>query len=47
MNSLDRSQALIAELYNAVVNMDEKGVVRICHIILEQGIDAYEAVTKA
>ena len=46
MSSLERSQALIAELYNAVVNMDDKGAVRVCHIILEEGIDAYEAVTK-
>ncbi|MDD5702868.1 MAG: cobalamin-dependent protein [Dehalococcoidales bacterium] len=46
MSSLERSQALIADLYNAVVNMDDEGVVRTCHVILEEGIDANEAVTK-
>ena len=46
MPSAERSQALIAELYNAVVQMDDETVVKTSHLILAEGVDAYAAVTQ-
>ena len=44
MASGDKKQELIRALYDAVVNMDEKKAVDISHSIIQEGIDAYEAV---
>ena len=44
MSSEERAQELIKGLYNAVVKMDEGTVVEVSHAILEEGIDAYQAV---
>ena len=46
MPSEEKSQALITAIYNDVINMDEKSVVEHCHVILEEGIDPYEAIMK-
>jgi methanogenic corrinoid protein MtbC1 len=46
MPSAERSQALIAALYDAVVKMDDETVVKTSHLILAEGVDAYAAVTQ-
>ena len=46
MASAERAQELIKGLYDSVVNMDEEAVVELSHAVLEEGIDAYEAVVK-
>ena len=45
MQSKERAQELIKGLYDAVVNMDEDAAAALSHAILEEGIDAYRAVT--
>ena len=40
----ERAQKLIKGLYDAVVNMDEEAAVEFSHAILEEGIDAYQAI---
>lgn len=44
MPSEERSRELIKGLYDAVVNMDEEAVAEFSHAILNEGIDAYQAV---
>ena len=46
MSSEEITQKLIKDLYDAVVNMDEEAVVELSHAVLEEGMDAYEAVVK-
>lgn len=46
MASKKRTQELIKGLYEAVVNMDEQAARELSQIALEEGVDAYEAVTK-
>ena len=46
MASDERTRALIGELYNAVVTMDEEAADKLSQAILAEGVDAYEAVTK-
>jgi methanogenic corrinoid protein MtbC1 len=45
MVSVERKNQLVQQLFNAVVAMDETGTVKISQAILDEGIDAYEAVT--
>lgn len=45
MVSVERKNGLIQQLFNAVVNMDETGAVKISKTILDEGVDPYEAVT--
>ena len=40
-----RSQELIKQLYDAVINMDEDKARELSKTILDEGIDAYYAVT--
>jgi len=42
----ERTRALIGELYNAVVTMDEEAADKLSQAILAEGVDAYESVTK-
>jgi methanogenic corrinoid protein MtbC1 len=44
MSSEERTQKLIKDLYDSVVNMDEEAAVRASHAILKEGVDAYRAV---
>jgi methanogenic corrinoid protein MtbC1 len=46
MASEERTKKSIKDLYDAVVNMDEEAAVEASHIILEEGIDAYQAVKE-
>ena len=46
MGSEDKKQELIKELYDAVVKMDDERSVELSRKILEEGIDANEAVNK-
>ena len=46
MASSERSQMLIANLYDAVLHMDEEAAVEHCRAIVAEGVDAYEAVTS-
>ena len=46
MPSEERAQELIKGLYDAVVTMDEEAAANLSKAILEEGIDAKEAVTK-
>jgi methanogenic corrinoid protein MtbC1 len=45
MISVERKNKLIQQLFNAVVAMDENEAVKVSQAILDEGIDAYEAVT--
>src|SRR4030042_681243 len=42
----ERTQELIKGLYDAVINMDEDTAREMSQVILEEGIDAYYAMTK-
>ena len=44
MSSEERTQKVIKDLYDAVINMDEETAVEVSHTILKEGIDAYQAV---
>jgi methanogenic corrinoid protein MtbC1 len=44
MSSEERTQKVIKDLYDAVINMDEETAVEVSHTILKEGIDAYHAV---
>jgi len=44
MASEERTQELIKGLYNAVVAMDEEAAVEFSKAVLEEGVDAYDAV---
>lgn len=46
MVSEERTKTLIKTLYDAVVNMDEETAIETSHTILNEGIDAYHAVTN-
>ena len=46
MATEERKQELIKGLYNAVVNMDEDTARELSQAVLDEGIDAYEAVTQ-
>ena len=46
MSSEERAQELIKGLYNAVINMDEEAAADFSHTILEEDIDAYQAVVN-
>jgi methanogenic corrinoid protein MtbC1 len=46
MSSGERTQKLIKDPYDAVVNMDEEAAVEASHTIFKEGIDANEAVTN-
>ena len=46
MASEERTQELITGLYNAVVAIDEEAAAEFSQAVLEEGIDAYDAVTK-
>jgi methanogenic corrinoid protein MtbC1 len=46
MTSAERAQELIKGLYDAVVNMDEDSAREICQVVVKEGIDAYDAMTK-
>jgi methanogenic corrinoid protein MtbC1 len=46
MTSVERAQELIKGLYDAVVNMDEDSAREICQVVVKEGIDAYDAMTK-
>ncbi len=41
-----RKQEIIQKLYDAVVNMDEDAAKEWSQLVLNEGVDAYEAVTK-
>jgi methanogenic corrinoid protein MtbC1 len=45
MVSVERKNKLVQQLFNAVVAMDETEAVKISQTILDEGVDAYEAVT--
>jgi methanogenic corrinoid protein MtbC1 len=45
MANEERTQEIIKGLYNAVVNMDEDVAQKLSQIALEEGVDAYYAVT--
>jgi methanogenic corrinoid protein MtbC1 len=42
----ERKQELIKGLYNAVVNMDEDTARELSQVVLEEGVDAYYAMTQ-
>ena len=44
MASEERTRELIRGLYNAVVAMDEEAAVEFSKAVLEEGVDAYDAV---
>jgi len=44
MSSEERTQKLIKDLHDAVVNMEEEAAVEASHAILKEGVDAYQAV---
>ena len=44
MASEERTKKLIEGLYDAVVNMDEEAAAELSHAVLEEGVDAYQAV---
>lgn len=46
MPSQERTRELVKGLYDAVVNMDEEAAVELSHAVLEEGIDAYQAVVN-
>jgi methanogenic corrinoid protein MtbC1 len=46
MVAIERKNELIQQLFNAVVSMDEVEAAKISQTILDERIDAYEAVTK-
>ena len=46
MATEERTQELVKELYDAVVNMDEDTALELSQAILDEGIDAYYAVTN-
>ena len=46
MTSTERAQELIKGLYDAVVNMDDDSAREICQVVIKEGIDAYDAMTK-
>ena len=46
MASQRNGEDLIKKLYDAVINMDEQSSGEISHRILEEGIDAYQAITQ-
>lgn len=46
MSSEERAQELIKGLYDAVINMDEEAAADFSHTILEEDIDAYQAVVN-
>jgi methanogenic corrinoid protein MtbC1 len=46
MVAADRKSELIQKLFDAVVAMDEVETAKICQTVLDEKIDAYEAVTK-
>ena len=46
MNDAPKNQQIIQKLSEAVVEMDDKGVVDLCKEVLEEGIDAYTAITE-
>ena len=46
MATNERVQELIKGLYDAVLNMDEDAASKLSHDVLEEGIDAYYAVTR-
>lgn len=45
MATEERKQELIKGLFDAVINMDEDAAVKLSQNILEEGVDAYSAVT--
>jgi len=46
MASVERTQELIKGIYNAVLNMDEDSARELSQVVVEEGIDAYYAVTQ-
>lgn len=46
MATEERTQELIKGLYDAVINMDEDAAVKLSQDVLEEGVDAYSAVTQ-
>jgi methanogenic corrinoid protein MtbC1 len=46
MASEEKAQELLKRLYEAVVNMDEEAAVEISQSIIDEGIDAYRAITE-
>jgi methanogenic corrinoid protein MtbC1 len=46
MANMERTQELIKGLYDAVINMDEDAARDLSQLVLEEGIDAYYAVTQ-
>ena len=46
MVTIERKNELILQLFNAVVSMDEVQAAKISQVVLDEKIDAYEAVSK-
>ena len=46
MATIERKKELIQQLFDAVVAMDEVETARICQTVLDENIDAYEAVSQ-
>jgi methanogenic corrinoid protein MtbC1 len=46
MPTEDRTQKLVEGLYHAVINMDEEKARELAQAVLDEGIDAYYAVTR-
>ena len=46
MVSVERENYLVQKLFDSVVAMDEIEAARISQIVLDEGIDAYKAVTR-
>lgn len=46
MASEERTKEILKELYDAVVAYDEETAVKLSKIVLEEGVDTYEAVTN-
>jgi methanogenic corrinoid protein MtbC1 len=46
MSSEEKTSKLIKALYDAVVNMDEDGAVEVSNVVLQEGVDAAQAVKE-